>query len=52
MGRMSDSATDWLLVSRATMVEERRKRKEALAVYKDRRKNEAADGRLDGLNNW
>ena len=29
-----------------------KKRKEVLEVYKDRRKNEAADGRLDGFNNW
>lgn len=28
------------------------KRKEALAVYKNRRKNEKADGTIDGLNNW
>ena len=28
------------------------KRKEALTVYKHRRKNEKADGTVDGLNNW
>jgi hypothetical protein len=28
------------------------KRKEALNVYKNRRKNEKADGTVDGLNNW
>jgi len=29
-----------------------KKRKEALKVYKDRRKNEKDDGIFDGLNNW
>ena len=28
------------------------KRKDALRVYKDRRKNEAVDGNINGLNNW
>jgi hypothetical protein len=28
------------------------KRKEALNVYKSRRKNEKADGTINGLNNW
>ena len=28
------------------------KRKEALKVYKDRRKNEKDDGVMNGLNNW
>lgn len=28
------------------------KRKEVLNVYKNRRKNEKADGTVDGLNNW
>lgn len=28
------------------------KRKEALKVYKDRRKNEKTDGVVNGLNNW
>jgi len=28
------------------------KRKERYAVYKNRRKNEKADGTIDGLNNW
>jgi len=29
-----------------------KKRKEALKVYKDRRKNEKDDGVANGLNNW
>ena len=29
-----------------------KKRKDALAVYKDRRKNEKTDGVVNGLNNW
>ena len=28
------------------------KRKEALSVYQNRRKNEKADGTISGLNNW